>query len=198
MAVNVHTKSVCKVAQTLWREKEMKIFAVTALLIGIGAVPAFAQNYDFTYTGSGVSATGTLTGTEIGNTGSYNITGGTISTFTPNGDFSGTIDSNPADLSAVGGDDVLYVNPQKNGFYLGQSPNYGLLFSMSYGGDNLIWAGNNGGGGAGYSIWYYDDYDIAYPGTFTVTSAVPDGGTTLLLLGLAVAGLAGLRRKLSM
>jgi hypothetical protein len=34
-------------------------------------------------------------------------------------------------------------------------------------------------------------------GTFSLT-AVPDGGTTLSLLGLALVGLAGLRRKLSL
>jgi hypothetical protein len=36
-----------------------------------------------------------------------------------------------------------------------------------------------------------------YYGTLTTNFQVPDGGTTLVLLGLAVAGLAGLRRKLS-
>lgn len=33
---------------------------------------------------------------------------------------------------------------------------------------------------------------------FTVSASAPDGGTTLALLGLAIAGLAGLRRKLSL
>jgi len=37
---------------------------------------------------------------------------------------------------------------------------------------------------------------VASPGTYALNS-LPDGGTTLTLLGLAVAGLAGLRRKLS-
>jgi hypothetical protein len=40
-------------------------------------------------------------------------------------------------------------------------------------------------------------YSTAYVGPDFQFSAVPDGGTTLALLGLAVAGLVGLRRKLS-
>jgi hypothetical protein len=56
---------------------------------------------------------------------------------------------------------------------------------------------------AGVEIGNWDNGTSVIPASasfdsFTVTSgaSVPDGGTTLLLLGLAVAGLAGLRRKL--
>jgi len=57
------------------------------------------------------------------------------------------------------------------------------------------------------NAYYYDyngsldypttPYSTAFVGPDFQFTAVPDGGTTLTLLGLAVAGLAGLRRKLS-
>ena len=64
-----------------------------------------------------------------------------------------------------------------------------------------------GGPGEGGTAGQYYEYQFAAGNqtnsgspvidvTFT-EFAVPDGGTTLALLGLAVAGMAGLRRKLS-
>jgi hypothetical protein len=174
----------------------MKKFAVIALMVGIGAVPAFADTvYNFTYTSAVETASGTLSGSEIGSTGDYQITSGTISI--TGSAFSGTggIDTISGDLAIYGADNELYAAgdaPDARLLDLG-----GLLFSTTNGLDNL-WGGNNGGYGAStaYSISGRNGNYIDYPGTFTI-SQVPDGGTTLLLLGLAVAGLAGLRRKLS-
>ena len=51
----------------------MKILATIALLIGIGAVPALAQDYDFTFTDSTYSAQGILVTTNEGG-GVYMVT----------------------------------------------------------------------------------------------------------------------------
>ena len=172
----------------------MKILAVIALMIGIGAVPAFAQSWDFTYTNAVENATGTLMGTEIGITDVWQITSGTISI--TGSAFSGTgiIDTNPADLASYGADNKLYpAGDASDGRLLDLG---GLLFSTTNGLNNL-WGGDNHGNGpsTAYSLSGNGGNYIDYPGTFTIT--VPDGGTTLTLLGLAIAGLAGLRRKLS-
>jgi hypothetical protein len=70
-------------------------------------------------------------------------------------------------------------------------PNSGSAYGLS----TVAWAG--------VEIGNWDNGKNVIPASasfdsFTVTpeASVPDGGTTLLLLGLAVAGLAGLRRKL--
>ncbi|MGA2373467.1 MAG: VPDSG-CTERM sorting domain-containing protein [Candidatus Korobacteraceae bacterium] len=172
----------------------MKKFAVIALMVGVGAIPAFADTFDFTYTSPVETAVGTLSGSEIGVTGDYQITSGTISI--TGSAFSGTggIDTISGDLAIYGADNELYAAgdaPDARLLDLG-----GLLFSTTNGLDNL-WGGNNGGNGAStaYSISGRNGNYIDFPGTFALT--VPDGGTTLVLLGLAVAGLAGLRRKLS-
>jgi hypothetical protein len=74
------------------------------------------------------------------------------------------------------------------------------LDALSYNGGNI---GDMTVDWAGVEIGNWDNGTSVVPASasfdsFTVTSgaSVPDGGTTLLLLGLAVAGLAGLRRKL--
>lgn len=58
--------------------------------------------------------------------------------------------------------------------------------------------------GTGYSTtpgtWYFTTQGVAAEGKFSWSSstvAVPDGGTTLALLGGSLLGLCGLRRKLS-
>ena len=186
----------------------MKTFAVIALLIGIGAVPALAQTIDFTYTNSSnvVVASGWLTydtstaylpnNTPTGITSpGYNVTAGSIS-------FAGStlpLFLNPsvgAQSTSPDGSyyyDDLFFPAGPAGLYLDYD---GLLFGEGTGnvveinvwgnGEtsmDSVWTDSTGG------IWATQDNG----GTF----AVPDGGTTLLLLGLAVAGLAGLRRKFS-
>jgi hypothetical protein len=70
--------------------------------------------------------------------------------------------------------------------------------------DGLLFVGTFAGGASEINI--YGPGTDAYTrylntgandnGTFAIV-ATPDGGTTLSLLGLAIVGLAGLRRKLS-
>jgi hypothetical protein len=220
MAVNVHIKAACQAAQALWGEKEMKIFAVTALLIGIGAVPALAQSYDFTYSDANYILSGVLTASPDGG-GVYTVTGvtGTVAqTSAPSTTYAltlvppGVVAENHNGDDLFGQDDLIYPGQTP---LLTICPNWGcalggLLFAFPAGGalsgynggsDIALFANNGSGNGSGdYGSIEYSNLggygNLASGGTFTL-SAVPDGGTTLVLLGLAVAGLAGLRRKLS-
>src|ERR1039457_5340907 len=150
----------------------MKKFAIVALMIGIGAVPAFAQTWDFTYTGVAETASGTLSGSQIGSTGDYQITSGTISI--TGSAFSGTgVITNTA--LCCGADNELYVAGNgPNSVYLDSG---GLLFSTTNGLNNL-WGGDNNGNnnasGTNYSLSGNNGNYIDYPGTFNVS--VPDGG----------------------
>jgi hypothetical protein len=147
--------------------------------------------FSFVYSVPGVTATGELVGNEIGSTGSYLITTGSITTKSGYGTYTGVIDSNPADMSAQDADNVLYFNPETaSGRYL---DDLGLVFFMNYGYFNEIWAGNGTGDGPGYSIWFWDDADVSSYGTFAVSA--PDGGMTIMLLGGALVGLETLRRR---
>jgi hypothetical protein len=168
----------------------MKRFAIVAILIGIGAVPALAQDpqFNFTYSSAVETATGTLLGTEIGNTGDYQITGGMISI--TGSAFSGTGGiTNPADC--CGADNELYVAGNgPNSVYLDVG---GLLFSTTNGLNNL-WGGDNNGynnlSGTNYSLSGNNGNYIDYPGTFTI-SQVPEGGSAALYLLLAAATILG-------
>ena len=114
----------------------MKKLAVIALMIGVGAVPAFADaTYNFTYTSPVETAIGTLIGNELGNTGDYQITSGTISITGSAFSGTGVIATNPSDLAPFGADNVLYfVGNGPNGRYLDVG---GLLFSTTNGLNNL-------------------------------------------------------------
>lgn len=194
----------------------MKIFAVAALLIGIGAVPALAQNYDFTYSDSQYVLSGVLTATPDGG-GAYTVTGvtGTVALASAPGTTyaltlvpPGVTAENHNGDNLWGQDDLIYpgqtslltVCPGWNcalGGLLFAFPAGGALSGYNGGSDIALFA-NNGSGDYG-SIEYSNlgGYgNQGSNGTFTL-AAVPDGGTTLTLLGLAIAGLAGLRRKFS-
>jgi hypothetical protein len=174
-------------------------FALFALAATLAIAPAaFGDTFSFYYSGPSESAVGTLTGTEIGTSGDYQITSGTV---TITGVFAGIggIDNNSGDWAAFGADNELYY---VNGYgpYATYLDHGGLLFSTTNGLNN-IWAGDNNYLSPSYSLsgpW------VDYPGTLSVTDlgkdvgqggAVPDGGVTLVLLGSALVGLETLRRK---
>jgi len=186
----------------------MKIFAVIALLIGIGTVPALAQTIDFTYTNSSnvVIATGWLTydtsttyspnNTSTGITSpGYNVIAGSIS-------FAGNtlaLYSNPTPGSQSTSPDGSYYYDDlffpagPAGLYLDYD---GLLFGQGTG--NVVEINVWGNGETSMdSVWTDSTGGIWATRDNGGKFAVPDGGTTLLLLGLAIAGLAVLRRKLS-
>jgi hypothetical protein len=164
----------------------MKILAVIALVVGIGAVPAFAQTQDFTFTfaSSDVTATGTLVGTLIASTDIYQITSGTIS-ITGNSNFvgTGTLDTNPSDLSAFGADNELYPAGDAfdpgDGLYDRDLDLGGLLFTTVQ--LNNLWGGNNQGLGSSTAYTISSVHGNDYPGTFTI-SQVPEGGAALMYL----------------
>jgi hypothetical protein len=200
----------------------MKVFAVIALLIGIGAAPALAVDaqFNFTYSDANYLLSGVLTASPEGG-GAYLVTGVTNGTVTwttaPPGTTSTyalTLVPLGVQVRDIGGtdlwgqDDLIYpgqtplLTPCPNwGCALGglqfAFPAGGALSGYNGGSDIALFANNLLGD---YGSQEYGDLggygNTTSGGTFTL-SAVPDGGTTLLLLGLAIAGLAGLRRKLS-
>ena len=176
----------------------MKKFSLALLAIAtalaISTVASAQPNYDFTYTSNdnSVVASGVLYAVATATPGVLLATSGNIIvTDTYNSLTStGTLISNPnapgTSCSPTGYffyDDLLM--PSQNPLIT----NAGLLFSNSIE-INLF---SNGPGPGTYQI--YGNNGANDKGNFALTQ-VPDGGTTLALLGLAIAGLAGLRRKL--
>jgi len=195
----------------------MKIFAVIALLIGIGTVPALAADaqFNFTYSDANYLLSGVLTASPDGG-GVYTVdavTGTVALASNPSITYAltlvpaGAVPQNANGDNWYGQDDLLYLN---GGPLLTVNPNYsgngGIEFAfpeppplsgINGGSDIALFANGSGGYGSSESAGlggYNNTTNTG--GTFTL-SAVPDGGTTLTLLGLAVAGLAGLRRKFS-
>jgi hypothetical protein len=188
----------------------MKIFAVTALLLGIGTLPALAQtNFDFTYSDSNYILSGVLTATPDGG-GVYTVTSvtGTVAqTSAPSTTYAltlvppGTVPENHNGDNVFGQDDVIYpfqtplltVDPNYNG-------NGGIEFAFPAppplagvnGGSDIALFANNASGDYG-SIEYSNlgGYgNLASGGTFTLAT-VPDGGSTALYLLLAGATMLG-------
>jgi len=103
------------------------------------------------------------------------------------------ISSSPVAITGLS----LYAGADNTFTYPGTWPYVtfgGLSFSTSEGDFNIASAPNiindSKNNPVGYPLSPPNSYPLNY-------LTVPDGGTTLVLLGLAVAGLAGLRRKLS-
>lgn len=145
-------------------------------MLAVSPVAFGDDTFSFTFTSTATSpptccavdeiVTGNLTGTEIGNTGDYQITSGAISfsgTFTG----SGVIDTNTSDWGCCGADNILYVAGNgPTSVYLDSG---GLLFSTTDGLKNL-WGGDNNGynnpTGTNYSISWSNNNYVDYPGTF--------------------------------
>ena len=102
------------------RKLNMKRYrlALLALTTTLAISPMAFADDDFSFTYASLdgtaTATGTLAGTEIGTTGSYQITSGTISTETPFGDYTGVIDSNPADMSAQQAETMCFTSAPRD------------------------------------------------------------------------------------
>jgi hypothetical protein len=194
--------------------------ALLALATALAATSvARADSFNFTFSDSGVSGSGTLTGDYEGVGNPWFITGGTGITFNdgidsgsaslianPNGpgnsSFGGV--GCPTGVGCVGYDDLLDLF-QNSGSYLDGE---GLLFQFVGSGNylNLYFSYSIGGGGPVYSGWYDSLGNSDSNGTFAITSydisgenPVPEPGSYLLLgTGLfAIAGLLLHRRSAS-
>jgi hypothetical protein len=167
--------------------------ALLAMAAALAITPAALADSTFDYTfavNSVVTATGSLTGTEVGSTGIFDITSGTIdvSYLPAGGVFTGSIDTNPADIAAsgTGADNVLYT--------LSNSPNnllldvHGLFFELNNNTFVNMWGGDDNGNGINYSITQNNLDWVDYPGTFTI-STTPEP-SSLVLLGTGLLGLA--------
>ena len=200
------------------RKFAMASLAVAAALIFTQVASASTITVDFTFTSSSVvvatgwftydnsvaySPNNTSTGIPSGSPG-YNVTSGSISIsgntvpLYPNPNVGGQSTS----LDGSYYYDDLFFPAGPTGLYLDYD---GLLFGQGAGYLVEINVWGNGSGANMDSAWadstsgWWTTQDT---GTFAIASvsslvSAPDGGMTLTLLGLAVVGLAGLRRELS-
>ena len=171
-----------------------RIAWIFVLALVMGLVPAMADSWTWTFTDAwGLAASGTLSGSSIGG-GAFNITSGAIVENEYGGAGNILVNPSPGNPTTSPSGYFAYDNllsPQANPLL----DSSGLLFVGSFA----------GGAGTEVNIWGTGtDAYIKYlnngandAGTFAIV-ATPDGGTTLSLLGLAIVGLAGLRRKLSL
>ena len=203
----------------------MKILAVIALMIGIGSVPAFADAiYDFTYNGGYFTATGTLdlNGSGLALSGSGTLTYGSVTTAITLFPLNAAMLADPSGNGVRAGgtdwnqiDNQVYIgsNPLVDGygliFWTGSTTPTGALADTGSTHPNFCSGIANPCTVGGWNVYYYDGTYQSFganapstglyngeDGAFTLTYIPEGGGTTLTLLGLAVAGLAGLRRKL--
>jgi hypothetical protein len=177
----------------------MKKFSLVLLAIAtalaISTVASAQPNYDFTFSGSGITASGSLYSiTPYGNGGGYLATSGGL---TLNGNLADpfSLIPNPNNGAPAGYPGFIYddlIFPTCAACKAGNLLDIdGILFTDNSNNVINIW-------GTGSNTGYILYLGQSYSGTFTLTPPMPcpDGGTTLTLLGLAIAGLAGLRRKL--
>jgi hypothetical protein len=196
------------------KAKKLMKNGIAALAIGIilafGA-QAYGTSYTFTFTDGGVSATGT-----------FGVTGGTVT--------SGTITVTGAALDGTFGLDPITATPPAtttvraldgtdeifdNQFFKGSDPVFdpnGLGFSSplttvgtptTTGRANYVvnlW----GNGPGNYSLFEAGQADSSgtghvyneYDGGTLAVSAVPDTGSTMMFFSIALAGIGWLRRKI--
>ena len=194
------------------------VFALVAIAAALVTTPvAIAENFSFEFLNTctsnacdHISASGTLIASEIGASGIYNVTAGTI-TLDNNGSIStGTLDPNPGSAGSVfdGADDLLSPTGLLRAAQDSTTPMLldtdGLLFTVNglYGSTN-IWSGDNNGwnhgpnGNYSISIGIWDSYGSS-PDQFSFSVAdevsaadvVTPEPSSFLLFGSGLLGLA--------
>lgn len=183
------------------------LFAAAAIALAASPAAFAGTIYNFTFSGDGVTASGSVTVTGgIATSGTIDVTGtptldSIYSLVTPVPG-SGSVRDNLGGLGQGGGDDMIFDNAvDSSETYLDQD---GLGFAIGYNGAgsvdafanlwenspgnyNLYMAGNIGSGYA------YEIYGSG--GSVTPAASAPDGSLTLGLLGLAMIALAVYPRK---
>ncbi|MGA3126218.1 MAG: PEP-CTERM sorting domain-containing protein [Candidatus Korobacteraceae bacterium] len=159
----------------------LRILAFTVVALGLFYAPAAkADTFDFTYSGSGYSASGVFT---TGNAGSpFTVTG-----------ITGTADGSAiTSLSLYAGADQLLYFPPSGGSY---ADGAGISFATLSGVDYNIYAYN---GGIYLLVSTVDPVGYPENGVPITMSAVTPEPITLLLFGTGLMGIGGMvRRKLS-
>jgi hypothetical protein len=214
--------SIADLPHYLMKLRTLSTFsALIAATFGMAVMSARADSFTLNYTFGGAAASGgagtTIVATFDGTLNGNLITGISNATLTMNGLSFGSAygygivgTSNPLWTNGAA---VLSLDGTQNnfGFFNTNTPvlnsytSYllsltGAAATQYNGGDSGIYAVNS----LGLSINAYDQAD---PGTGTGLNAsykvtnlsnpsVPDNGTTLVMLGMAIAGMIGLRRKL--
>ena len=174
-----------------------KLTLLLALALGLGAGSASANSFTYAYTfGDGQVVSGSLDGTQNGDL----VEGvSNVSVF-----FNGialldpvfTAKYDQASASFVAGTVVSFDALQNNFFFANSDLaagdfGYGAIFYMTN-------AADFGGATAlGFSTLGFASQDFPTVGTSWSLKAVPEGGATLALLGLALVGLAWVRRQQS-
>jgi hypothetical protein len=171
-----------------WKEKEMKKFSLALLAIATALAITPAALAQGTYSFSFTCLNGGGYDYPCSSSGYLDVNASGIVTNIVNGIYNGEAMILDSPGSYGNNDNMFY--PSGNPSYVDYS---GITFDAS---------------GVSYNLAYYNGTGIVdivnnpggYPSGITPVSFsasyVPDGGTTLTLLGLAIAGLAGLRRKL--
>jgi len=179
-------------------KNKLLILAGVAVLIAFSISPAKAYFYDFSYVGSGITVSGTLTTSDTlnNNIGGFGLSGYEVVgiTGTRNGDpITGLVSNpkfpNPNTVDIAEYDNGLIITSPLGVDY------WGILFNVGLNQYNLF---SNTTTGAPYEEFLngYGSTVTEVSLTITQVPQVPDGGMTVSLLGFALGACGLFARKM--